>query len=437
MIGMNRKWLLLSLLIVVIILARSPFLASDVLGGDAAYHARAATAVLHGELLYRDVPYTYPPLYAYTEALSIAAFGNTTIGWKMVSQIYDLSVVILVYLIASRIFGEKGGLAAALLYGFSPLPFFATSSFACFDSTAAFWMLAGILLLLRGNKFSSAVALGVGAAYKYFPMLLLWPVLMYIGGKRAKLLYSATSILTVALFQLPFLFSAFSSWLENVILFHLNRPPMGASIYNLLFTLPPRLSDTIQSPFVVLSPIAVLLIYILVAFDKDSSEVGLVKKMALVMAAAVFFNKVVLFYALWFIPILCLFILVERKRNAVLTLVSFFVLQAALLLAWYFFDVLASESNAIILTFVYMLSSASMLVWLLADRIRLVKAAFRQKIGQKRKRLNSLRQKSSICWMSQQGYDYLNGGKQTECSCDDETESAHFNKGHNQPQKNE
>ena len=37
---------------------------------------------------------------------------------------------------------------AAAFYGFSPLPLLATSSFISFDSTAAFWMLASLLLLL-------------------------------------------------------------------------------------------------------------------------------------------------------------------------------------------------------------------------------------------------------------------------------------------------
>jgi uncharacterized membrane protein len=377
--GMNKKWVLVSLIILAVAAARLPFLAGDVLGSDAAYHARAATAVLHGDLLYRDVPYTYPPLYAYTEALSIAAFGNTTIGWKMIAQLYDLGVVILVYLLASRIHGEKAGLMAALLYGFSPLPFLATSSFACFDSTAAFWMMASILLLLRGNKVPSAIALGVGTAYKYFPILLLWPALTYVKKTREKLLYFAAAAITMAIVQVPFLVLAFSDWLNNVILYHLNRPPMGASLYN-LFSLPSQLSDTAQNPFVILSPIAVILVFIIIAFDKDTSEVGLIKKMALVMVTAVFFNKVVLFYALWFIPILCIFMLAQKKRNTVLTLIPYFVLQATILLTWYFYDSLMAESSAIVMAFIYGFSTALFLGWLLKDRIRSMGWSFRKKL---------------------------------------------------------
>jgi hypothetical protein len=106
----------------------------EVLGLDAPYHARAALAVLDGGLLYRDVPFTYPPLYAYTQALAIALLGNTGIGWKAVAQAYDLGSIVLIWLIASRSFGRRAGLFAAALYGFSPLPLLATS---CFRMTTA------------------------------------------------------------------------------------------------------------------------------------------------------------------------------------------------------------------------------------------------------------------------------------------------------------
>ena len=82
--------MLLVLLLVAVVAVRLPFIFGGVLGGDAAYHARAAVTVLNGGLLYRDVPYTYPPLYAYTEALAIAVLGNTSLGWKATAQIYDL-----------------------------------------------------------------------------------------------------------------------------------------------------------------------------------------------------------------------------------------------------------------------------------------------------------------------------------------------------------
>ncbi len=359
--------MLFGLILLAIVAVRLPFFFSEVLGGDAAYHARAAVTVLNGGLLYRDVPFTYPPLYAYTEALSIAALGNTSIGWKAVAQLYDLGSVVLIFLITSRVFGQKKALFAAALYGFSPLPLFATSSFACFDSTAVFWMLASVLFLLEKKAVPSAVTLGIGTAYKYFPLLLLPPLLMYLSGKRAKLLYSAVSIATVAIIQLPFMLTEFSPWINNVILFHLDRSAGGATIYNLL-SLHPQLWDA-QTPLTILSPISLLLVFLLVALDNDKSEYGLLKKTALVMVTAVFFNKVVLFYALWFIPLLCTFLVVQRRRNLALTLVPFFTLQVALLIGGYSYSTTFTESTAFAMSYIYLLASAVLLLWLLRDRL--------------------------------------------------------------------
>jgi uncharacterized membrane protein len=357
---------LLVLLLLVVLVVRLPLLFGGVSGGDAAYHARAAVTVLDGGLLYRDVPYTYPPLYAYTEALAIALFGNSGLGWKATVQFYDLGIVVLVYLIVNRISNRNNALIAAALYGFSPLPFFATSSFISFDSTAAFWMLASLLLLLMKKPVPSAVALGIGTAYKYFPLILLPAALFYLSKNRQKIQYTIVSVGTFAIIQLPFMVLTFQAWIDNVFLYHLSRPASGATIYNLL-TLNPQLAD-VQNPLTILSPITLLLAFLLVAFTDGKSKVGLLKNSAFLMVVTVFFNKVVLFYALWFLPLLCILFGNLRKRTFASLLILFFTLQAALLLGWYIYDT-SNMQNALIVAYVYLITSGLVLVWLLRDRL--------------------------------------------------------------------
>lgn len=322
--------------------------------------------MLDGGLLYRDVPYTYPPLYAYTEALAIALFGNSGLGWKATVQFYDLGIVVLVYLIVNRISNRNNALIAAALYGFSPLPFFATSSFISFDSTAAFWMLASLLLLLMKKPVPSAVALGIGTAYKYFPLILLPAALFYLSKNRQKIQYTIVSVGTFAIIQLPFMVLTFQAWIDNVFLYHLSRPASGATIYNLL-TLNPQLAD-VQNPLTILSPITLLLAFLLVAFTDGKSKVGLLKNSAFLMVVTVFFNKVVLFYALWFLPLLCILFGNLRKRTFASLLILFFTLQAALLLGWYIYDT-SNMQNALIVAYVYLITSGLVLVWLLRDRL--------------------------------------------------------------------
>jgi uncharacterized membrane protein len=360
-------------LLFVVLLVRLPFIIGPVIGEDAAYHARAAVVVLNGGLLYRDVPYTYPPLYAYTEALAIAILGNTGIGWKVTSQFYDLGIMVLVYLIVNRFSNRTNGTVAAALYGFSPLPFFASSSFVSFDSTAAFWMLASIFLLTIKKPLPSSVALGIGTAYKYFPVLLLPAAIIYLVTKRQKILYSFASLATVALIQLPFALTEFNAWIDNVILYHLNRSAAGATIYNLISLDPQPWS--VQSPLTILSPITLIVAFLLVAFIADGKSVlGLAKNSAFIMVMAVFFSKVVFFYALWYVPLLCLFIVSLKRRTIVLLLVPFLILQVAMIVGAYVYYL--SSSNlpiALINAYVYMFASGVLLSWLLYDRLKSAK----------------------------------------------------------------
>ena len=363
----RRDWLILFLLLLAVLAVRLPFLVGPVLGGDAAYHAQAAVTVLKNGLLYRDVPYTYPPLYAYTEAVAIAILGNTSLGWKAAAQIYDLGIIALIYIVVNRISNRNKALVAAALYGFSPLPFFATSSFASFDSTAAFWMLLGLLLLMMKKSIPSAIALGIGTAYKYFPILLLPAALVYLSTKRQKILYATASIATVAVIQLPFMLNEFKAWLNNVILYQLNRPALGASVYNLI-ALHPQLAE-VQSHLTILSPITLLLAFLLVAFSEGKSELTLLINSAFIMVAAVFFSKVVLFYALWYIPLICTLIVASRKRTAAITLITSTALQVALLLCWYTYYVTANMQSSLALAYVYLITSGLLLSWLLYDRL--------------------------------------------------------------------
>ena len=275
--------------------------------------------------------------------------------------------MVLIYLIANRISNRNNALIATALYGFSPLPFFATSSFASFDSTAAFWMLFSILLLLMKKPIPSAVALGIGTAYKYFPLLLLPVVLVYLSTKRQKILFTAASIGTVAIIQLPFILTEFAAWLDNVILYDVNRPAFGATIYNLV-TLHPQLMNA-TSPLTILSPITLALAFLLIAFSDGKSEFGLLKNSAFLMVVAVFFSKVVLFYALWYIPLICIFAMSLRKRIFALVLISFFTLQVALLLGGYSYALSLNIQNALVAAYVYLLTSGLILTWLLRDRL--------------------------------------------------------------------
>jgi uncharacterized membrane protein len=373
------NWALLFLILLAVFAVRSPLLFSDVLGSDASYQARAAETVLNGGLLYRDVPYTYPPLYAYTEALAISAFGNTSAGWKATSQIYDFGVIILIYLIVNRISSLKNAAFSAVLYGLSPLPLVATSSYASFDSTAAFWMMLCLFLLSMKKPMHSAVALGIGSAYKYFPLALLPAAVVYLSTKRQRLLYTAISIGTVAIIQIPFMFTEFNDWLNNVVLFHLYRAAEGATIYNLI-SFHPQLWN-VQTPLTVLSPITLALVFILIGFSEGKSEIDLLKNSAFILVSAVFFSKVVFFYALWYVPFICILLAASKRRISKLIFVPFLILQIAIVVGANIFYLDSNLQFEFIAAYTCLATSGFLVAWLGCDRLVSAKRRCKQSAG--------------------------------------------------------
>jgi hypothetical protein len=129
----------------------------------------------------------------------------------------------------------------------------------------------------------------------------------------------------------------------------------------------------VQSPLTILSPIILVLAFLLVAFSDGKSEFGLLKNSAFLMVVAVFFSKVVLFYALWYVPFICILALALRKRIFVLILIPFFSLQVALLLGGYSYVLSLNLQNALLAAYVYLLSSGLILTWLVCDRLLSVK----------------------------------------------------------------
>ncbi|MFW9861717.1 MAG: ArnT family glycosyltransferase [Candidatus Thorarchaeota archaeon] len=312
-------------LILITILIRMPLLLGGIVGIDAANNAHAAQVILDGGLLYIDAPFAYPPLYAFTEALFFAVFGNSALIWKVVPLIYDLGIIVLVYLIVATNSTKKKGLMAAALYSFSPLPLIATTLSGSFDSTAAFWMLLSVLLLFREQYIYSAAALAIGVAYKYFPILIAFPALLYIKDNRQRMKYFFTFTTLSILIELPFIMLSRDAWFSYVVEFPFTRGSSGYSFYN-LFSESPNIWKGPQD-FWAIQPMIMLALLAMIALNKRRANIDLLRQSNLILVIFILFNKVVLYYALWYIPIFCIYITQNESRWNSLMLPLFFLLQ--------------------------------------------------------------------------------------------------------------
>lgn len=268
--------------------------------GDVYYFARAARTILAGGLIYRDVEWTYPPLYAYLMAPAMFILGDKSYAWKILPIIFHIATGILILKATRR-------WTPLFLYIFSPLPFLASSIWGSFDVVAGFFTVLALVLLLRGRHALSAISLAVGINMKYFPVVLLIPMLLYL--KRDRFLCFFVVLITSLLMNFPFMLLAWNDWLQQAVLFQLARAPGGYSLYNLitgnLWGGPPEVGLVL--------PLGLFLLY----FVSHLRRRRLLENSALVMTAAVLFNKVVLWYAQWFVPLVIL-CYQQRRRDPML-----------------------------------------------------------------------------------------------------------------------
>ncbi len=70
---------------------------------------------------------------------------------KLVPSVADIGIGLLLFVIAQSFAGARAGLLAAAMFIFNPASIFLTAIWGQWDSISAFFMLAGVWLLIRGN----------------------------------------------------------------------------------------------------------------------------------------------------------------------------------------------------------------------------------------------------------------------------------------------
>ena len=268
--------------------------------GDVYHLVEVSRTVLSGGLIYRDVEFTYPPVYAYLDALAMLVLGDNQYAWKIAPVIFHLCTAVLL----RKGVQEK---TALYLYLFCPLPLLVSSYWGQFDVVAGFFSVLALIFLLKGRSSLSGLSLALGISTKYFPVILLIPFLLYLNEGRFR--YLVTVISASLLVNMPFMILAGHLWFQQTFLFHMSRDTGGYSLYNLLAWKPFGGPSEIG----LLLPISLLFL----TFVTLSRRKNLVANSAMFMIVTVLFNKVVFWYAQWFLPFVILSYY-EVKRDKIL-----------------------------------------------------------------------------------------------------------------------
>jgi dolichyl-phosphate-mannose--protein O-mannosyl transferase len=128
----------------------------------------------------------HPPLGKWLIGIGIKLFGNNEFGWRSSSALFGSASVLLIYLIAKRLFkSEFLALSAALLMAVDGLSL-VMSRVALLDIFLMFFILLTFYFLLKENYWLTGIAIGLGVSTKWSAAFLI-PVLLLLSLKIKEL----------------------------------------------------------------------------------------------------------------------------------------------------------------------------------------------------------------------------------------------------------
>ena len=128
----------------------------------------------------------HPPFGKWLIGIGIRLFGNNEFGWRSSSALFGSASVLLIYLIAKRLFkSEFLALSAALLMAVDGLSL-VMSRVALLDIFLMFFILLTFYFLLKENYWLSGVAIGLGLSTKWSAAFLI-PILLLLTIKIKEL----------------------------------------------------------------------------------------------------------------------------------------------------------------------------------------------------------------------------------------------------------
>jgi dolichyl-phosphate-mannose-protein mannosyltransferase len=121
----------------------------------------------------------HPPFGKWLIGIGIKIFGNSEFGWRSSSALFGSASVLLIYLIAKRLFkSEFLALSAALLMAVDGLSL-VMSRVALLDIFLMFFILLTFYFLLKENYWLSGIAIGLGLSTKWSAAFLI-PILLLL-----------------------------------------------------------------------------------------------------------------------------------------------------------------------------------------------------------------------------------------------------------------
>jgi hypothetical protein len=161
-----------------------------VITNDVVSFASRGQAYLHGAVPYTDdFQVRKPPAYLLLAAGMGVTVGPSLVATRAIMSLVDSLVALTVMWIGEERFSRPFGLMAGLLYAINPISAVSVGVAGHYDPWVVMFALGGVWMMLRERRATAALLLGVGAALKLYPAVLVpWLLLSERNWSRRGLL---------------------------------------------------------------------------------------------------------------------------------------------------------------------------------------------------------------------------------------------------------
>lgn len=248
-------------------------------------------------------------------------FGNIYFNLKMLFLklpylAFDLAGAYVIYKLFSN---QKQKILALIFWLFNPVSLYTTYMMGQFDLVPAFFTLLAVLFIKQKRYLLSALALGFGAAFKLYPLLLLIPLLIYLPDWRERV---KAFFIGIAPYSLSLLFYIPSSGFRNSALV------AGQTMQSF-----PAVIAISTGEKIILYPLFILFFYLLFIYEKKLIP-ALWRKFFIIMLLFFVFTHYHPQWFVWLTPFLILDLIASKLKNWILVGISLFSFFSLL----FFFD---------------------------------------------------------------------------------------------------
>lgn len=187
---------------------------------DEIYYAKNANSLIeHGVELNEQGGadfIVHPPLGKWLIGIGIKIFGNDEFGWRIIPALVGTACVILIYLIAQRLFNSIFlSSTAALLMALDGLAL-VMSRVALLDIFLVFFILLCCYFILTNNLWLSGIAIGLAGASKWSGFFLIPLIIaLTINWKNLQLSSLLRRLVQFILIPIGVYFITWSGWILN------------------------------------------------------------------------------------------------------------------------------------------------------------------------------------------------------------------------------